>query len=209
MNHFDELNTLHFSVDVRVREIKSGGWEATGIIIRKDTGENVQGGTTVFSENRETALGKLFEQLKVRLNNMVRPYDWENPDKVRQIISKYIHFNEQITNRYMSLENERSNNILTKDTLHKACHEIRKKVSSTTINILNELNRFSEEDKIRLMTPDNNIYQNIVNPWNLDEIYARETLFAYIIDPSDSVKNAHNELRNRMISAFDSSDNQE
>ena len=122
MNRFSELNTSYFRVDVHVREIKPSGWEASGQVIRNDTNEPVQGGSTVFDEDRETALEKLYDQLKNTVQSMGKPYDWENPDKVRQMISTYIQYNEQLTNRYMALEDARSKNTLTKDALHKAYH---------------------------------------------------------------------------------------
>jgi hypothetical protein len=203
MNELDEIGNKYYRVAANVSEVKPLVWRACGRIARTDTGEFVKGGTTVHDISREKVLAKLHERLRQTIDNLEPPYDWSNPDKVRQLIQKYIAYNRQLTDMYVSLEGDRSKGNLSKESLHKTHHAIRDLMTSETLEIVRTLQQFSGDEKLRLMTSPEKVYSDVMDPWNLDDVYAREALFKFIIDPSDEIIQAHEAHRKRMLQEFE------
>lgn len=198
----DLLSNKYYRITAEIREVNPAVWMARSKVVRTDTGEIVKGGKTVHDDSHEKVAAKLYEHAKQVLERLDPPYDWGNPDRVRLLIQSYIVNNRVMTDAYMSLEESRSKGTLTKSELHRAYHFLRDTVTNGTIDIARKLGQFSEEEKIKLMASSEEVYGDILDPWNLDDVYARDALFKYVGDPSDEVVKAHELHHRRMQEEF-------
>lgn len=123
-------------------------------------------------------------------------------DNVESLINFYIKGNEKITSLQLGLEKARGNSTLSRDDLHKGGHEIRRSAMELTLELVRAIEQLSEAEKIQLMASPEKFYEDIIDPSNLDDVYAREGLFKFILNPSQGVIGAHEKHRDRMISEF-------
>ncbi len=57
-------------------------------------------------------------------------------------------------------------------------------------------------ERRHLLTSPEEVYQNILDPWNLDDAYARDAVFEYILHPSAELIALHDAHRARMTAKF-------
>lgn len=123
-------------------------------------------------------------------------------DQIQNLIKKYIDSKKKQTSIYMEMEKARENSALSKDLLHEKYHELKDRVSESCLELVGLISKLSNSEKIDLVTSEQKTYDNPTDPWNLDDLYAREALFKYIVDPSNEVIFAHEKHRERMIAEF-------
>ncbi|MFN3987623.1 MAG: hypothetical protein ACK4KV_19200, partial [Rhodocyclaceae bacterium] len=65
------------------------------------------------------------------------------------------------------------------------------------------LERLTEAERLQLVTSAEEVYQHIHDPWNLDDVYARDAIFDYILRPSAELIRRHEAHQARMVSEFE------
>jgi len=203
MNKIRERGNDYYRTEVELKELSPTAWIGRGHFCRKDTGEQIREYVSVRGDSKASILAALDKQIEEQLPNLPVPYDWGKPDKVRLVIQKYIRFNSQLTDACVALEKYRAEGTLSREQLHKFYHELRDAVTEVTLQLINTLGDFSEDEKIQLMHSDPSVYAEITDPWNLDDVYARDGLFKYIIAPTTEIIKAHDEHVRRMLKAFE------
>lgn len=197
-----DLANDYYRVVFETKELGPSVWMARGRLFRRDTDEPVRGGASARSDSEAGALAALRHQIQNTLRDLAPPQDWNNPDQVRLIVQKYIAANSRLTDTYVALENNRSHGSLSKEDLHKTFHDLRDTIRDVTLQIVAMVERLSEEDKCRLMVSDESVYTDILDPWSLDDVYARDALFKYIIEPTPKITEAHQNHHRRMLQKF-------
>lgn len=200
-NDFDDLEDDFYIIRVKSYEIRPKIWMVRGIVVRKDTGETV-GGTQIRTDDINQALRKLKKSLKPMVAALARPpLEWGGTS-IRQILMTYMSFNDEVTSAYVSLEKKLALGKLTKDELHKYHYAIYEMVSRQTIQLIGKLEMLTEVEKQKIVTSPEEVYRQIQDPYNLDDVYARDEIFKFILHPSTEIIKRHETHRARMISEF-------
>ncbi len=202
MSDFKEFEDRFYCVSVHSRQTRSGIWMARGKFIRNDTNEPVWGAQT-RSDNLEDALEQLENKLQTKVAALPRPPgDW-GMTGMRQILARYRAFNDELTGHCIRLGNKQSEGVLSKDLLCDAHHQIRETVRKQTMELVRAIEALPDLERRHLLTSPEDIYQNILDPWSLDDVYAREAIFEYILHPSAELIALHDAHRARMIAEFE------
>lgn len=197
-----ELGDSFYDIRTILTETESGVWIGRGLVIRKDTNETV-GGTQIRSGDAGETLRLLSESLKPIVSALARPpHEW-GMTSVRSILMTYKRFNDELTSAYVHLEHRRALGSLSKDELHRTHHMVRDMVRRQTLELVERLERLTEAERLQLVTSAEEVYQHIHDPWNLDDVYARDAIFDYLLRPSAELIRRHEAHQARMVSEFE------
>ncbi len=163
------VSNKYFTGFASVQHIIESKWHSVGELMRNDTSEMLPRRYGASGDSEQSALAEISRRLSTVLQEMGEPYDWGAPDKVRQILWKYLEFWDERNWNSQSGE----------------------KLKSFEEKIVSELELISEEDQVRLLTASDYAYNNPVRDSdNLNENSARYRLFELINNPSVKVKQA-------------------
>lgn len=198
MLDFSKLySSEYFEISVSVKQDESGKvWTGEALITRQDTGEEVRGGCVCYGNSRESIFHQIQEHLDGTAQTLLTPPpDWNS--QARKLLVKHLRMGHAVTNFALLLQNVLGDNDEAEkliDDLFALCSNI----SSDTISIVKEVTNMNDEERMELLTSDDDVYVKQDDPWNLDDFYARLQLFKYFINPSEKEVAQHQLHRDKM-----------
>jgi hypothetical protein len=198
MQTFEDLDTAYFHIDIDLAELDTQHWRARARIVRKDTGEVAAGGTEVTEHSREQALQSLYKFVRDKIAAMPAPADWQANGAATYLVRRYIDYNNRMSDLYMDLESCRKDNVLSQQALQEKFQTLKQEITTTDIALCKAVNRCGQDEQLQLVTSPEECYSDVGNPWYLDDLYARDALYQYILEPSVRVTEAHEQHHNRM-----------
>ena len=189
-NYIEQLSTEYYDVVYTLTNRDDGLWIGEALIKRKDTGEEVPGGLSKSGLNRNEIENNIFSHIKELSSFLSKePDDWNT--KVREILARCKDLKRNVIEISLRIENsiEKGN----KNTaLVDNFFEFYNKSISTTIWLIKEIDKLSSIDRKKLLRSKDEVYFNIMDPWNIDEISVRDEIFKYFIDPTEGEVVEHN-----------------
>jgi hypothetical protein len=174
----------------------AGKWMGKIRIMRKDTGEGVRGGFRVFDEDKKNLEKKLVERsvekLPDVLKNLGKPYEWQNQG--REILLRYLALRCSITSYYgkncrKAFENVNSTNEAERTESFVKFWNLLLDESTALTRFLELL---AEEDRCNMLRLPKFVFDNLSDPWNLDEIDSRLGIYRFILNPSQLETKTYN-----------------
>jgi hypothetical protein len=202
VSNFEEFEDDFYRVIVKSREVSSGAWIVRGAFLRKDTDEKIEG-MQIWSNNPELALKQLEDKLREKMAALPRPpHEW-GLVRVRMTLVTYRTFSDELTDALVSLEEKREKGALSDDQLRNAFHSVNEMVKNQTLKLVRMVKLLTEVEIQHLLRSSEDVYQNILDPWNLDDVYARDKIFDYILHPSPDLITLHKSHHERMNAEFE------
>ncbi|MEQ1543795.1 hypothetical protein [Methyloglobulus sp.] len=173
----------------------AGKWMGKIRIMRKDTDEVVRGGFRIFDEDKKNLEKKLvsrcLEKLPDDLSKLGNPYEWQN--KGREILLRYLALKYSITSFGRSYreafenvnsmnETERTENFVSFWNL----------LLDESVALTRSIELLTEEDRCNMLRLPKFVFDNLSDPWNLDEIDSRLGIYRFILNPSQLEKKTYN-----------------
>ncbi|HEY8023147.1 MAG TPA: hypothetical protein VIF60_01185 [Burkholderiaceae bacterium] len=188
----------YYRLTVSSYEAQSGLWLAKCRFRRTDSGEQI-GGCVVSEKSQLLALISLSAKIKSELAELARPpHEWGRV-ALRVLLKDYRQLDVELTEILFKLQKSREAGTLSKEELHRGHWNARTLAIAGGIKFSHRLAMPSEQDRIDLMTSPEPVYQDaVINPWYLDDLNSRDSLFEFIIDPSAEVILAHEGHQARM-----------
>ncbi len=174
----DSISTQYFTAFAYVRQITATTWSCSGELMRNDTSEMLPRSVIARGNNEESALAAIILELENEISNLGIPSDWENPDKVRQILWRYLEF---------------------WDEENRVVNSIKENGENFNLALASEIKLLNNKDQARLLTASDYTYNNPVRDVvNLNEIDARSNLFKLIDNPGLKVMQAYERHKKRL-----------
>lgn len=173
----------------------TGKWMGKIRIMRKDTGETVRGGFRAFDEDKKNLEKKLItrsiEKLPDDLAKLGKPYEWQNQG--REILLRYLalwydignygrKFREAYENVNSTNDTERTENFVKFWNL----------LLDESVALTRSIESLTEEDRCNMLRLPQFVFDNLSDPWNLDEIDSRLGIYRFILNPSQLEKKTYN-----------------
>lgn len=175
------LQNQYYALHVSYFELTLNSYFAICIIKRNDSGEFLNETLHAKANSKQDALNDLYDLVKVKINELEKPIDWNNVDPVRILINSHIRFLKELNAKWDCLDLKDSDtNIVTS--------EIVDIVSKYTISVCHNLIDFNEGDLVRLVNCDDPAFYTVENAKKID---AMTDLFTYVKNPSNAVLLAH------------------
>ncbi|MDM5175874.1 hypothetical protein PO883_01510 [Massilia sp. DJPM01] len=175
---------------LHVREVQTNFHFARATVERRDSGEQI-GGVQKSGATPEQACRSLAATLDEYVASFPRPpAEWGRLE-LRSLLVDYRKFNDELTSILVKLQKLRANGHLSESNLRELYWKNRNFSVKNIATLTHRLAAISEQDRIDLMTSPDDVYRNLTNPWNLDDYDNRDSLFEFIVNPSDQVLAAH------------------
>jgi hypothetical protein len=125
--------------------------------------------------------------------------------KVDEVVQHYIDYNRRLSDIYLDLESFRKDGSLTTERLQKDLREVRERAEQMATDCVRAIDGWSDAELVALVTSPETAYEEMENPWQLDDIYARDALYRFIAQPAEPVVKAHEKHHNRMLAELKTS----
>jgi uncharacterized small protein (DUF1192 family) len=198
VEHYEDLETPYFRIEIAVDELNTLHWRAQATIVRKDTGEPLATGAQVTAHSREQALANLRETLRARIAALQQPADWHDAGGATSLVRRQIDSNNRINEIYMDLESRRKDGVLAQEELLQRLQALKKEIAHTTLELVKAVNDCTAAELLQMVASPEECFSDMSNPWYLEDIYARDALYDYILKPGAAVRRAHEKHHNRM-----------
>jgi hypothetical protein len=190
MFDFKNFEDDFYAVQVSLRHRSPTRCRVLAGIYRKDVHEEVDC-LVVSGNDQESALAELRNRLPRFLAPFERPPHHWGRVELRKLLTDYRKHNNELTSIAMRLKKLWESQGLTDEEMHSGHWTVREKAATGAIELTWRLAALTEQDRIDLMTASDQTYQNLANPWNLDDLDGRRALFGYMHNPSEAVVRAH------------------
>ncbi|NOU22599.1 MAG: hypothetical protein HOO93_12610 [Methyloglobulus sp.] len=182
-------------------------WMGKVRIVRKDTGEVVRGGFRVFDENKKNLQKQLvlrcIETLPNELILLGKPYEWQSEG--RKILIRYLalmdsianfgkFYRESVANNHIADENERTVNFVKFWNL----------LLDESTALTRSIELLTEEDRCSMLKLPEHVFDNLSDPWNLDEIDSKLGIYRFFLNPSQLEAKIHNSQKRALKKQYKS-----
>ncbi|WP_156970848.1 hypothetical protein [Andreprevotia chitinilytica] len=187
LNHIGEG---YYGIELHCREVSQGFWMARAEIRRADSNEIVSG-VQRSGRSDELALDAVCSELPEVIQALPKPpHEWHRL-KVRNLLVEYRRFNDEITSILVGAKQKLQTGSMSEEDLRKDFEVVRERAISGAVEIVRMTNLLSEPELLTLVESPAEVFNDLSNPRNLDDVDTRLNLFKFIFNPSDAVRAAH------------------
>ena len=171
----------------------------TVTVIRKDTNENVRGGCVKYGSDIDTIERTIYSSIKKDSTYLsTKPLDWNS--KTRKLLAQVDLLQNYHTGFIVQLQEqakqEKIEEFLEKNYADFLSHNIEE-----TKDLIKKIIDLTANERKLLLISNEEVYQDSIDPWNLDELCSREAIFHYFIDPSSEEIKLHKMHREKFEKA--------
>jgi hypothetical protein len=186
------LESEYYEIVYRFKTIatKNGEerWMGQARVRRKDTGETVKAGCTVFGPDRAFVEQGIIEKLKQTMKDLGIPHGWQT--RTRKLLVRYLAFESKIT-EFRTLVKALSENQNIKEDLDNKYGKFCNFLVTETISFVREIETFTENERAELLLSPEYVYKDPIDPWNLDDQGARWEIYKFFLNPSARERTLH------------------
>lgn len=170
-------------------------------IMRKDTDEVVRGGFRVFDEDKKNLEKKLIsrsiEKLPDDLSKLGKPYEWQNQG--REILLRYLALKNSITS-FGSSCREAVENVNSTNETERTEHFVNfwNLLLDESVALTRSIELLTEEGRCNMLRLPKFVFDNLSDPWNLDEIDSRLGIYRFILNPSQLETKTYNNQKRKL-----------
>jgi hypothetical protein len=181
---------------------ENGAVQVRFTVFRKDTGEPV-GGSQAISRDVSTAQEQARKRLERLSAALPRPPDEWGDVAVRNVLILFKNYEDQRTALNIALQRKHATGTMTQADLQNAHHETCELIRKQTVALVAGIQALSDAQKLQLLQSPERMYRNPSDAYSLDDLTARDALFAYLINPSPEMADAHATHQKRWHKAID------
>lgn len=162
------LESEYYEIVYRFKTIatKNGEerWMGQARVRRKDTGETVKAGCTVFGPDRTFVEQGIIEKLKQTMKDLGIPHGWQT--RIRKLLVRYLAFESKIT-EFRTLVKALSENQNIKEDLDNKYGKFCNFLVPETISFVREIETFTENERAELLLSPEYVYKDPNRPVEL------------------------------------------
>lgn len=166
-------------------------------------------------ESAEHALFKLYNRARVKYTMACDIAQYQYSSTVLALLYKYINYDRELENLFCHDKNSVINSLLPlkksrgawqspEDDIYadegaiNAYGNFRYYATHQAIEIVSDLLKFSENEKIEILISNEKIYKNILNAESIVDIFTRKMLYGFIPEKTVKIKQAYDRHINRI-----------
>jgi hypothetical protein len=199
-----KFETEYFKVTYHMSfSTNAGKWMGKVRILRKDTNEIVKGGFRVIDSERIQVEQKIIEKLnQSMMEHLIAlgvPHEWNS--KGRLVLVRYLKLRSKITEYGLFcdqvIEGKEDKSLLF-DKYGRFWQEIIKEA----IDITRDVEKLTNQERIDMLTLPEDIFINLCDPWNLDEMDSRGDIINFFLNPSEQEKNINKLQTDKIVALY-------
>ena len=194
MDISERYSTEFFAVLFSLEKTESGLWDGEAVIRRKDTWEEVRGGSVKCGYDKDKIVTEICNKLDSISGFLTtRPTDWNS--KIRKILAHYMDLSNRVTGFSFSLDDYEIKKG-SDDVLNEMFFSFCRQHEHDIISLVKNIEDLTAEERKMLLSSDDIVYSDPVDPWHLDDLTARSEVIRYFINPSPdeiALNKRHNE----------------
>ncbi|MGH1441210.1 MAG: hypothetical protein ACRBBR_13920 [Cellvibrionaceae bacterium] len=181
----------------------SAKWLARVRVLRKDTGEYIKAGFTIFDKNKEIVINnvnkRVNESLILELERSGAPPDWNNDVRCALLYCQKLHreimsFGEYSMDILSSQKN--SDGYLSKYAIFW------KSITKKSVFLSKKIESLNAKERIDLLTLSEDSLKDPSNTWSLEDIDLRIMVFDFFANPSSKEMEYYDLQKKKLASRF-------
>lgn len=192
----DRLENDYYSMQLELCNVAADIVRGRLLIRRSDTNAVVPPMITARGESETQVVAELIEKVASRLNELSTPYNWGSDAAVQDVVRGYLQYRNDANELRLAI-NDAANQARL-DEVHELLHKLNKLIETRVIALVGQIASLTIEQMVRLVESDAGAFNDPTDPWNLDDITARQRLYAFLINPPNAVVEAHSRHEKRL-----------
>jgi hypothetical protein len=175
------FSTEYYQVSYEIKQSEDGYWFTMANVTRKDTGEEARFGASGFGKNSDEANSEVFDKIKkISRELSIQPKDWDS--KGNKILARCLRISDEVTSCGIFIKENVPENVYDKldDCFMNLCGYLINEV----ISIVKDISELSTDERLELLTSKQEVYNEPLDLWHLDDMKARELIYKFFLNPS-------------------------
>jgi hypothetical protein len=201
----------YYRVVCVISEIKNENkWLGMTRVTRKDTGEYINAGFTVYEDDKEAVINisrqRVNDLLLRNLEELGKPIDWNK--EIKRILLRCKKLKTEIVEFGGYAEEVLSSRGNT-DEYWDRYSIFWREIIKESIALCRSIEMLSEKERIEILELSEDAIKDPTDAWNLDELDAKTMIFNFFLNPTEQERETYDAQRKRLSDKFNELDNEQ